>query len=65
VIGLEFDTVFLLDLHRSLPCARADDHRRMYMLCARARDALLLIDWSPYLTGRQLAALPAPPVLVR
>ena len=65
VIGLEFDAVFLLDLRRSLPCTSAEDHRRMYMLCARARDALLLIDWPPYLTGRQLAALPAPPVLVR
>lgn len=63
--GLEFETVFLLDLHRSLPCTSAADYRRMYMLCARARDALLLIDWPPYLDGRQLAALPGPPVLVR
>ena len=65
VIGLEFNTVFLLDLHRSLPCTSEEDYRRMYMLCARARDALLLVDWPPYLEGRQLAALPAPPVLVR
>lgn len=65
VIGLEFDVVFLLDLRRSLPCRTLADSRRMYMLCARARDALLLVDLPPYLDSDQVAALPGPPILDR
>ncbi len=65
VIGLEFDAVYLLDLARSLPCETPVDWRRMYMLCARAKDALVLIDEPDHLTATQLAALPNPPILVR
>jgi superfamily I DNA/RNA helicase len=65
VIGLEFDVVFLLDLRRSLPCVTQADSRRMYMLCARARAALLLVDLPPYLDPDQVAALPGPPILDR
>ncbi|WP_147470173.1 ATP-binding protein [Corallococcus sp. AB049A] len=65
VIGLEFNSVFLLDLNRSLPCRDTDAKRRLYMLCARARDVLTLIDFPPHLTPSQLVDLPSPPVLVR
>ncbi|ATB32292.1 AAA family ATPase [Melittangium boletus] len=65
VIGLEFGVVYLLDLRRSLPCRSTGDQRRLYMLCARARDALFLIDYPAYLGHEQLAALPSPPVLIR
>ena len=57
-IGLEFDTVFLQDLHRSLPCQSLEQSRRMYMLCARARNSLILINGPTALNPQQLAALP-------
>jgi superfamily I DNA/RNA helicase len=65
VIGLEFTAVFLVDLARSLPCTDATDYRRMYMLCARARTALFLVDGLPSLDERQLASLPDPSLLDR
>ncbi|TAM33251.1 MAG: hypothetical protein EPN68_01840 [Rhodanobacter sp.] len=65
VIGLEFDTVYLQDLSRSLPCQALDDYRRMYMLCARARDTLILINGPSALTLGQLAALPGSTILER
>lgn len=64
-IGLEFDTVYLQDLNRSLPIASALQQRRLYMLCARARDALFLVNGPDPLTMAQLAHLPSPPVLER
>lgn len=64
-IGLEFDTVFLQDLNRSLPMRQDVDYRRMYMLCARARDTLILVNGPVTLSAAQLAALPAPPLLER
>ncbi|CDG85264.1 PhoH family protein [Janthinobacterium agaricidamnosum] len=64
-IGLEFNTVYLQDLWRSLPCSSVDDFRRMYMLCARARDNLILIDGPHTLSQSQIADLPGPELLER
>lgn len=64
-IGLEFDAVYLQDLARSLPCVNAEQHRRMYMLCARARDHLTLLDGPTPLTQLQISSLPAPILLTR
>lgn len=41
--GQEFDTVFVMELDRLLPCATDAEKRVMYMLCARARDNLFLM----------------------
>jgi len=65
VIGLEFDTVYLLDLARSLPCRTATARRRMYMLCARARDMLFLVNGPVKLRPDALAALPPKDYLAR
>ena len=43
VKGQEFDTLFILELHRFLPCASDGERRSMYMMCSRARDNLWLI----------------------
>lgn len=64
-IGLEFETVFLQDLNRSLPMRQDVDYRRMYMLCSRARDTLILVNGPVTLSAAQLAALPPPPLLER
>ncbi len=64
-IGLEFETVFLQDLRRSLPSDADLKNRRLYMLCARARDTLVLVDGPVALDGAQLADLPNPPILER
>lgn len=58
VIGLEFATVFLADVSRSLPPTDPERFRRMYMLCARARSALFIINGLPTLTAAQLNSLP-------
>jgi superfamily I DNA/RNA helicase len=58
VIGLEFETVFLQDLHRSLPCNMPEQFRLMYMLCARARNSLILINGPAPLNASQIATLP-------
>ena len=63
--GLEFETVFLQDLNRSLPMCQAVHYRRMYMLCSRARDTLILVNGPEPLSTAQLAALPPPPLLER
>lgn len=64
-IGLEFETVFLQDLNRSLPMRQDVDYRRMYMLCSRARDTLILVNGPVTLSAAQLAALPSQPLLER
>lgn len=64
-IGLEFDTLYLQDLSRSLPITLAIDNRRLYMLCARARDNLILVNGPRALTAAQLASLPPPYLLNR
>ena len=43
VKGQEFDTVFILELDRFLPCTSDREKRSMYMMCSRARDNLWLI----------------------
>lgn len=63
--GLEFETVFLHDLARSLPRRTPLDHRRLYMLCARARDTLMLVNGPIALDAAQLTDLPPPPTLDR
>jgi DNA helicase IV len=63
--GLEFDTVYLQDLCRSLPRRSSLDNRRLYMLCARARDTLVLVNGPTPLENAQLDALPLPPILDR
>ncbi len=64
-IGLEFDAVYLADVEVYLPCATAEDRRTMYMLCARARDALVIVDGPSHLGSRHLDALPPHPTLER
>lgn len=64
-IGLEFETVFLQDLYRSLPMTAKVDYRRMYMLCSRARDTLILVNGPRALSVAQLANLPGPSLLER
>lgn len=63
--GLEFDTVYLQDLSRSLPRRTALDNRRLYMLCARARDTLVLVNGPDPLEAAQLESLPSLTVLDR
>jgi len=63
--GLEFETVFLQDLNRSLPMSQDVRYRRMYMLCSRARDMLILVNGPDSLSAAQLSALPSPPLLER
>lgn len=64
-IGLEFDTLYLQDLSRSLPVSQAIDNRRLYMLCARARDNLILVNGPEALSMSQLTSLPPPTTLER
>ncbi|MBD8657771.1 AAA family ATPase [Oxalobacteraceae sp. CFBP 13730] len=65
VIGLEFEDVFLHDIGRSLPCKTTRAARRMYMLCARARDSLILIDGPLALSNDQINDLPDATILRR
>lgn len=62
-IGLEFDSLYLQDLDRSLPIQTPLQQRRLYMLCARAKDALFLINGPKPLSKEQLNSLPPPPIL--
>lgn len=67
VKGLEFACVYLLDLRRSLPCGSGDvgtaNRRRLYMLCSRAQDTLVLVEHPTPLSAAQRADLPAAPTL--
>ena len=66
VKGQEFDTVFLLELNRFLPCRSESERRGMYMMCSRARDDLWLICGPDgRLTQAVSDALPGPDVLER
>lgn len=62
-IGLEFDTGYLQDLKRSLPCNFPEQFRRLYMLCARAKSSLTLLNGPYSLSPAQLACLPGPILL--
>lgn len=65
VKGQEFDSVFLLELDRLLPCPTETARRVMYMLCTRARDHLVLVPGSRGLSPEQEAHLPGPDILER
>ena len=66
VKGQEFDTVFLLELNRFLPCGSDSERRGMYMMCSRARDDLWLVCGPDgRLTQAVNDALPGPDVLER
>jgi superfamily I DNA/RNA helicase len=62
--GQEFDTVFILQLERFIPCVTDAMRRAMYMMCARARDYLFLMH-SAALSQQREAALPGPNILER
>jgi len=64
VKGQEFDTLFILQLERFIPCATDAMRRAMYMMCARARDYLFLMH-SASLSRDGEAALPGPNILER
>ena len=64
VKGQEFDTVFILELERLIPCHDDAQKRAMYMLCTRARDMLFLIHENP-ITREATCALPGPGLLER
>ena len=64
VKGQEFDTVFILELHRFLPATSKTEKRGMYMMCSRARDNLWLVCGpNGRLTPAINNALPGPQVL--
>ena len=65
VKGQEFDTVFILELERVVPCRDEVARRVMYMLCARARDMLFLVHGSHPLSPAACEALPGPDILER
>ncbi len=64
-IGLEFDTVYLQDLERSLKHPGPESDRRLYMLTARARDLLVLVNGEKELDAAQLERLPPKPIVDR
>lgn len=64
VKGQEFDTVFILEVERFLPCRSDAMRRAMYMMCARARDYLRIVHVGSPKPG-VLAALPPPSLLER
>ena len=66
VKGQEFDTVFILELHRFLPCRTDAMRRAMYMMCSRARDHLWLVCGPDgHLTREISHTLPGPEILER
>ena len=65
VKGQEFDTVFLLELDRFIPCESEADSRAMYMMCTRARDRLVLVHGPDPLSPEADATLPITSVLER
>ena len=62
VKGQEFDTVFVLELERFVPCHSDAQKRVMYMLCTRAREMLFLMHEHP-LSAEAVSALPGPDLL--
>ncbi|MDD9864449.1 MAG: AAA family ATPase [Gammaproteobacteria bacterium] len=65
VKGQEFDTVFILELERFIPCTDDVKRRTMYMMCARARDNLFLVYGPGVLTASASKALPKSDILER
>ena len=65
VKGQEFDTVFIVEVDRFVPCTTDAEFRAMYMMCTRARDHLFLIYGPDPLSAAAKAALPGGNVLKR
>ncbi|MCY3839608.1 MAG: hypothetical protein OXH09_13325 [Gammaproteobacteria bacterium] len=65
VKGQEFDTVFVLELERFVPCTNDAEFRAMYMMCTRARDRLFLVYGRERLSAVAEAWLPSGDVLER
>jgi len=65
VKGQEFDTVFILELEKFIPCTDDTKRRTMYMMCARARDHLFLVYGPGDLTTSASQALPGSDILER
>ena len=63
VKGQEFDTVFILELDRFIPCASETARRTMYMMCARARDNLFLVYGPGDLSTKAAECLPGQNIL--
>ena len=63
VKGQEFDAVFIVELAAFIPCADEAASRRMYMMCARARDHLFLVYGPDDLTSAARRSLPGAEVL--
>ena len=61
--GLEFDTVFIGEFDRFVPCTNDMERRAMYMMCTRARDNLFLVYDPGDLTAMAVSALPGTDVL--
>ena len=58
VKGQGFDTVFILELERFIPCRTDADFRTMYVMCTRARDRLFLVYGPAPLSAAARRALP-------
>ncbi len=63
VKGQEFDTVFILELDRFIPCTSETARRTMYMMCARARDNLFLVYGPGDLSTKATECLPGQDIL--
>ena len=63
--GQEFDTVFVMEIGELLLHSNAVNQRKMYMLCARARDSLFLMHEGDLLPDALLDRLPGPEFLER
>ena len=63
--GQEFDTVFIMEIDELLLEASEVNERKMYMLCARARDNLFLVHDGDRLPRALLDQLPGAEILVR
>ena len=63
--GQEFDTVFIMEIDELLLEASEVNERKMYMLCARARDNLFLVHDGDRLPRALLDQLPGADILVR
>lgn len=65
VKGLEFDSVFIFQIEKFIPCTTSLDKRIMYMMCSRARDFLFLVHCHSELSADAETSLPGPNVLER
>ena len=63
--GQEFDTVFVMEFDDLLRQFNEANKRKMYMLCARARDNLILMHKGSRLPRALLEQLPSADILER